>query len=371
METSTSPLQRAFNAFLLTMPPQQLEELLKYLQDARAQENKQVSYPSKNTRPHSEFNTDKSRGAVIPESSNLRSSSSRGRRVPDAKRRPLNSFIAFRSYYSVMFPDITQKAKSGILRFLWQNDPFKAKWAILAKSYSIVRDDHNSEVSLESFLGLNARFIGIIEPSRYLEVMGWQLQVDHHQQYTMARAKVTTTNEADISTNYSVNDIVKHCYATGYVSEENRKSKESHSGGAPVMSFATHPALVVHKDDSIRLSGNHTIVTDVCKRNVAMEVSSPEQAEDVISPNSSDLSTVASGTPPGAAEVVGICNRPQFCPEPGTENDFDLDNIQFPGWNEENAMFVYDAALHTPLKHYDPLYQDPLEAYDFSRFVDI
>jgi hypothetical protein len=270
-----------------------------------------------------------------------------------------------------MFPDITQKAKSGILRFLWQNNPFKAKWAILAKSYSIVRDDHNTEVSLDSFLGLNARFIGIIEPSRYLEVMGWQLHVDQQQQYTMARVKaLTTTNEADISTKYSVNDIVKHCYATGYVSEENRKSKASHSGSAAVMSFAAHPTLVVYKNDSIRISGNPTIVTDVCKRNAAMEMSSPEQAEDVVSPDLSDLSTATNGTPPLDTEVAGI-NRPQFYPEPSTGNDFDLDNIQFPGWNEENTMFAYDAALHTPLMHYDPLYQDSLEAWDFSRFVDI
>ncbi|KNG85230.1 mating-type protein MAT alpha 1, partial [Aspergillus nomiae NRRL 13137] len=240
-----------------------------------------------------------------------------------------------------------EKAKSGILRFLWQNDPFKAKWAILAKAYSIIRDDHDSDVSLESFLGLNAQFIGIIGPSRYLEVMGWQLDVDDQQQYTIARVKATTANEADISTNYSVNDIVKHCYTSGY------------------------PTLVVHKDDSIRISGNHTIVTDVCKTNPAMEISSPEQTEDTFSPNTSDLSTIADEPPLDAMEVVGICSRPQLFPESSTANGFDLDNIHFPGWNEENAMFTYDAALHTPLMPYDPLHYDPLDGYDFSRFVDI
>ena len=270
-----------------------------------------------------------------------------------------------------MFPDLTQKAKSGILRFLWQNDPFKAKWAILAKAYSIIRDDHDSDVSLESFLGLNAQFIGIIGPSRYLEVMGWQLDVDDQQQYTIARVKATTANEADISTNYSVNDIVKHCYTSGYVSEKNRKSKASNNNSAPVMAFAAQPTLVVHKDDSIRISGNHTIVTDVCKTNPAMEISSPEQTEDTFSPNTSDLSTIADEPPLDAMEVVGICSRPQLFPESSTANGFDLDNIHFPGWNEENAMFTYDAALHTPLMPYDPLHYDPLDGYDFSRFVDI
>ncbi|KAE8351484.1 mating-type protein MAT alpha 1-domain-containing protein [Aspergillus coremiiformis] len=371
METAMSPLQRAFNAFLLTMPPEQLEELLKYLQDAKTQENTQASYPNENIQAGLEFSTDNSHRSVAPASSNTRSSASRGKRVSDAKRRPLNSFIAFRSYYSVMFPDLTQKAKSGILRFLWQNDPFKAKWAILAKAYSIIRDDHDSDVCLESFLRLNAKLIGIIGPSRYLEVMGWQLDVDDQQQYTIARVKATTTNEAEISTNYSVNDIVKHCYATGYVSEEKRKSKTSHSGSAAVMAFAAQPTLVVHENDSIRISGNHTIVTDVYKTNPGMEICSPEQSEDTLSPNSSDLNTVTDATSISGMEVVGLCNRPQLCSETGTGIDFDLDNIQIPSWDEENAMFAYDAALHTPLMHYDPLYVDPLEAYDFSRFVDI
>ncbi|KAB8236785.1 mating-type protein MAT alpha 1-domain-containing protein [Aspergillus alliaceus] len=371
MEATMSPLQRAFNAFLLTMPPEQLEELVKYIQDGRPQEISQPSHENEILQARLEFNTDNNNGAVIPASANTRSSTSRGKRGSEAKRRPLNNFIAFRSYYSIVFPDLTQKAKSGILRFLWQNDPFKAKWAILAKAYSIIRDDHDSNVSLESFLGLNAQFIGIIEPSRYLNVMGWQLDVDDQQQYTMARVKATSSYEADTSTNYSVNDIVKHCYTTGYVSKGNRKSKAICNGSAPVMAFATQPTLVVHKDDSIRVSGNHTIVTDVYKTNSAMEISSPEQIDDTLSPNTSDLSTVADETPLGAMEVVGTCNRPQPFPEPGIISDIDLDNIGLPGWGEENAILTYDASLHTPMMPYDQLYCDPLESYDFSRYLDI
>ena len=92
-----SPLQRAFNAFLMTMPPEQLEELLKYLQDAKAQGNPQSSYPNENLQPCLESKADKNHGSTIPASANSRSSTSRGKRVSDAKRRPLNSFIAFRS----------------------------------------------------------------------------------------------------------------------------------------------------------------------------------------------------------------------------------------------------------------------------------
>ncbi|KAI9884389.1 MAG: hypothetical protein M1823_003821 [Watsoniomyces obsoletus] len=59
--------------------------------------------------------------------------------MPIVKRfkRPLNSFIAYRSYYSSMFSALQQKEISGLLNRLWQAGPFKAKWTILAKAYSV------------------------------------------------------------------------------------------------------------------------------------------------------------------------------------------------------------------------------------------
>jgi hypothetical protein len=45
-------------------------------------------------------------------------------------------------YYATILRDIPQISKSGFLRVLRENDPFKAKWTILAKAYSLVRDDN-------------------------------------------------------------------------------------------------------------------------------------------------------------------------------------------------------------------------------------
>ena len=107
--TGLSPLQRAFNSFLLAMPPRQLEELVEYLQNTRARENgqstKQFEHdnhtPFEYTIPDeisSEKNAlDVNRGSA-PANSAPKSSTS-CKRTRDKPLRPLNSFIAFRSKY--------------------------------------------------------------------------------------------------------------------------------------------------------------------------------------------------------------------------------------------------------------------------------
>lgn len=70
----------------------------------------------------------------------------------------------------------TQKVKSTILTTLWKQDPFAAKWSILAKGYSILRGNRDKkEVSLDIYLAHCAPLIGIIPPDIYLGVMGWEL----------------------------------------------------------------------------------------------------------------------------------------------------------------------------------------------------
>lgn len=96
----------------------------------------------------------------------------------NGKLRALNSFMTFRSkftfkalttfldksagYYSTLFAGQTQKVKSGLIRFLWAQDCLKSKWAMLAKAYSSVRDNHMGEVNLESFLRETTPLIVVI-----------------------------------------------------------------------------------------------------------------------------------------------------------------------------------------------------------------
>lgn len=97
MDAEMHPLQAAFNAFLMTMPPNHLEELLKYIRDARLPQNNQSAGRNGNNRTRVEMNLDNRRGAAVPAGSESRPQPARGRRANETRRRPLNSFIAFRS----------------------------------------------------------------------------------------------------------------------------------------------------------------------------------------------------------------------------------------------------------------------------------
>ncbi|KAL4739243.1 mating-type protein MAT alpha 1-domain-containing protein [Aspergillus similis] len=359
MENTLSPLQRAFNAFLLSMPPQQLDDLVKHLQDVKAQEQRPPIFRTEIPAIRTNTNQDTHHTFPTLSGSKHRSASSRGRRVQDGKRRPLNSFIAFRSFYSAIFPDITQKSKSGILRFLWQNDPFKAKWTILAKAYSIIRDKHDDEVSLESFLTLNAELIGVTQPDRYLDAMGWELTLNDQQQYTMARVKSPVATEAQLSTHFSVDDLIKHCYATGYVTEDKRK-KEIRGHNAPVMAFATQPALVIHKNNSIQVSGNHTVVSTDGSESVTMESPSfkPTEATELPYQN---VSPVPADVPLESTDATRVYQRPQSH-NSQAENYLDMANMQFHTWDDQTALLPYNTG---------PLMQESFDAFDLKPFLNI
>lgn len=74
----------------------------------------------------------------------------------------------------------TQAEKSKILKVLWKADPFEAKWAILAKGYSILRGDRDKEdVPLDRFFSVCCPAIYIITPDTYLNTMGWELTDTH------------------------------------------------------------------------------------------------------------------------------------------------------------------------------------------------
>nr|AEP03790.1 mating type protein MAT1-1-1 [Fusarium sacchari]BAE94379.1 MAT1-1-1 protein carrying alpha-box domain [Fusarium sacchari] len=90
-------------------------------------------------------------------------------------KRPLNAFMAFRTYYLKLFPDTQQKNASGFLTQLWGGDPHRNKWALIAKVYSFLRDQlGKGTVNLSAFLGIACPLMNMVEPSVYIEVLGWQ-----------------------------------------------------------------------------------------------------------------------------------------------------------------------------------------------------
>ncbi|MCJ1245825.1 hypothetical protein MMC30_003029 [Trapelia coarctata] len=135
--------------------------------------------------------------------------------------RPLNLYIAFRTYYSKMFPGLQQKEISVLLTLVWRNDNAKAKWSILAKAYSIIRDATGKEnASLELFLGMNAPIIGMVEPGNYLAFMGYEMSRNEFGQMKLvqrSKPNAASLKGEYFATNVSVDDIICNCVACGYV----------------------------------------------------------------------------------------------------------------------------------------------------------
>uniref|UniRef100_A0A8H7N0P0 Alpha box domain-containing protein n=1 Tax=Bionectria ochroleuca TaxID=29856 RepID=A0A8H7N0P0_BIOOC len=110
-------------------------------------------------------------------------------------KRPLNAFIAFRSYYLKMFPDLQQKAASGLLTNLWNQDPFRNKWALIAKVYSFIRDEIGKDrISLPFFLGVCCPIMNIIEPAVYLSTLGRSVEVQADGTQKVVRVQVASPN---------------------------------------------------------------------------------------------------------------------------------------------------------------------------------
>lgn len=119
-----------------------------------------------------------------------------------------------------MFASLQQKDISGFLTYLWQSDPFKAKWSILAKAYSTIRDNKGKEnAPLDIFLAINCGFIGIIAPAAYLKLLGWEIGVDDDGQTILRRefeVDPTSLDRRLVTTNISVDDVVRNSQQNGF-----------------------------------------------------------------------------------------------------------------------------------------------------------
>jgi len=84
----------------------------------------------------------------------------------------------FKAYYTRIFANLQQKNASGHLTKLWKDDPFKAKWTILARAYSRIRDEvGKARAPLDRFLALACPVMGIIAAEEYLTKMNWCVEV--------------------------------------------------------------------------------------------------------------------------------------------------------------------------------------------------
>jgi hypothetical protein len=128
---------------------------------------------------------------------------------------------------------------------MWQNDPFKAKWSILAKAYSIIRESNTKHAApLDKFLALTCPLIGVIPRDDYLGVMGWSI-VDTAGVKNMERMytpDISSFPENILTTNLSSEEIVAHCQRVSYV-DHNDNDVARNQGSTAALAMAAQPTF--------------------------------------------------------------------------------------------------------------------------------
>ncbi|KAJ5288568.1 Mating type protein [Penicillium angulare] len=130
---------------------------------------------------------------------------------PPTRTRTLNSFMACRTFLAPVFRDTTQKTKSQLISLIWLQDPFKPQWAVLAQSYSHLRDHFElDDPSLSLYIQVTKEFFNFPSPELYLMHVGWELQKtpcgDFNLSKCLPRATFNLPHEA-----VSVDDILNFC----------------------------------------------------------------------------------------------------------------------------------------------------------------
>ena len=223
--------------------------------------------------------------------------------------RPLNSWIAYRSmkshfpqssyadtkagYYSSIFSALQQKEISGLMKHMWEADPFKAKWAILAKAYSMIRDEQGkSNTPLDDFLALSVPKINIIKPTHYLDAIGWKIAHGEEGQISMQLSGKVIDLDF-LTTDVSVNDLIRNAYRVGFFT--GNLFNVLLSDNEPCMAMATAGQI---PSKHIPKEGDRTIVV-MSHTSSVLDATTPNMgnltAMEMESANNEDPNRVANG----------------------------------------------------------------------------
>ncbi|RAR00702.1 DNA binding protein with alpha box domain [Stemphylium lycopersici] len=142
--------------------------------------------------------------------------------VPEKARKALNAFVGFRCYYITipMFKQWPMKKLSNLIGLLWEADPNKSLWSLMTKAWSTIRDQIGKDrAPLDQFFNLICPHLNLSDPASYLEIHGWDLNVDKEGDPTISRN--ATSKSASIGAGragmaLSVEDIITYVQSMGY-----------------------------------------------------------------------------------------------------------------------------------------------------------
>ena len=146
---------------------------------------------------------------------------------------------------------------------MWRTDPFKAKWSIIAKAYSEIRDAQGREnAPLNLFLEIAAVGLYIIAPSEYLFQLGWETRMENDDCH-LARVRVPDLSSFDsriLSTTLSVPELIECCRHYGYPMAELQPMMKMPFDQGPIMVMTAQ----VHNNNTI--FSDPAVVSSSCDR---------------------------------------------------------------------------------------------------------
>lgn len=139
------------------------------------------------------------------------------------QRKALNAFVGYRCYYiyAPQFKPWPMKKLSGVLATMWDVEPNKAIWALLAKAWSLIRDQIGKErAPLDVFFKIMCPAMSLPSADTYLELYGWALKVKPDGEPYVSRDFIPgALPEVPSNPTMSIGDIIRYCHGFGYALE--------------------------------------------------------------------------------------------------------------------------------------------------------
>ena len=115
---------------------------------------------------------------------------------------------------------------SGPISMMWKQDPNESVWILIAKAWSMIRDQLSEHslppASLQEFVNIICPYLNIPSPAVYMEGMGWEFKVSADGSQTLTRIFTTTAESFDVgvqNATLSVQDIISYCQSVGYAQD--------------------------------------------------------------------------------------------------------------------------------------------------------
>lgn len=232
---------------------------------------------------------------------------------------------------------------------------------------------------------LNGPFIGIVPAAEYLGTMRLRLVQGTDKQYSLVKTNNNVAlNSLDLTTNLSADDIVDHCYKTGYVdgivsrkhtvkqeaalvmavsAQPNGPKKEATQTDTVFQPVTTYETTTL-PDRNIEAQSDNSLITTAPSHSTALIPRAPPLHPAVIN----NAVTIAQHF----GNNVNTANNGPYTAADYEQELRDVMNA-FPFDPEDDGYYgLFNPALRTPVVVYNPYrIQSDFDAFDISEFSNM